>query len=558
MSQNNVIRNIATIVCFAVFVTVPNSADARGVSSSGSPSAAKQRSLTNNVRVRTVFKKELLSKATKRPVRTVKGQTATTVKTTVAGTKTVSGNPKRGTKSARTRKVPSKKTPSLSTTIPPTTIAPIAEPTTASSVAPIGVATPVEVVNVGNQGTDPPVVVVAGDPNATTPTTVVGAVPPAITTTTLAPFPGPANPPLRVTFGSMAPYYGLGTWVDAFDWTIQKGGKVPKVSAQSVDAMAASGVQTIFIQASRFDSADVAEPERLLPIIARAHELGLFVVVWYLPIFTDVNADLRRTVAIANLDVDGISIDIEARNVADVPDRNRRLIQYSQALRGLLPGRFISNNIVQPNILEAAPNLWPTVYGKPPAVPASYWPQFPYVDIAPHYDLWMIQSYWTQRSAGGGWRDAYKISVDNANRLRSILARPDLPISLIGGVGDKPITTNDLAGFLQALAETKSVGSSFYDWLVTPKTWWPALWSTRYVAPGAVADPRFVPTLPPPYVAPIQPVLVPPTIPPAPPTVASTVPGPLPVITTTPLPSVVPPADPTTTPTILVSSVRSG
>ncbi len=347
------------------------------------------------------------------------------------------------------------------------------------------------------------------DPNAST-----AAVPPSVvpvTTTTLAPYPAAAGLPSRSTAATIIPYQGLGTWIDAFDWTIQKGGKTPKISAQTIDSMAAAGVQTLFVQASRYDSADVAEPERLLPIINRAHELGLYVVVWYLPTFTDVNADLRRTVAIANLDVDGISIDIEARNVANVADRNRRLISYSQSLRTLLPGRFVSNNIVQPNIMEAVPNLWPTEFGKLPATPTSYWTPFPYIDIAPYYDLWMIQSYWTQRSLGGGWRDAYKISVDNANRLRTILGRPDLPLYLIGGVGDRPLTTNDLAGWLLAHFEVKSVGASFYDWVVTPPAWWPALWATRNVAPGQVVDQRFIPVPVAPYVVPTQPVLLPPT-----------------------------------------------
>ena len=366
------------------------------------------------------------------------------------------------------------------------------------------------------------------DPNASN-SPAPSAVP--VTTTTLAPYPAVAALPSRATAASIIPYQGLGTWIDAFDWTVQKGGRTPKVSAQTVDSMAAAGVQTLFVQASRYDSADVAEPERLLPIINRAHELGMYVVAWYLPTFTDVNADLRRTVAIANLDIDGISIDIEARNVANVADRNRRLISYSQSLRMLLPGRFISNNIVQPNIMEAVPNLWPTEYGKAPATPTSYWTPFPYTDIAPFYDLWMIQSYWTQRSAGGGWRDAYKISVDNANRLRAILGRPDLPLYLIGGVGDRPLTPNDLAGWLLAHFEVKSVGASFYDWVVTPPTWWSALWATRSVVPGQAADSRFTPVPVAPYVAPTQPVLLPPTTTvPSSVTVAGTTVGPVPAV----------------------------
>lgn len=339
-------------------------------------------------------------------------------------------------------------------------------------------------------------------------TTTSSTIPTSTTsvTTTTAPFPAPANPPLRQSAATMEPYKGMGSWVDAFDFTVQKGGKNPKFTLASVDQMAGLGVQTMYIQASRYDTADVSEPERLIPIIDRAHQLGMYVVVWYLPTLTDVNADLRRTVAIANLDVDGISIDIEARNVADVAERNRRLISYSQSLRQLLPGRFISNNIVQPNILDAIPNLWPTEYGKPPASIRSYWAPFPYIEIAPYYDLWMIQSYWTQRSAGSGWRDAYRNFQDNAGRLRATLGRPDLPVHMIGGVGDPKLPLNDLSGMLQANREVNGIGLSFYDFVVTPPSWWPYLWAARNIP-----DPRWTPLVPPPYVPPTQPILLPPT-----------------------------------------------
>ena len=152
----------------------------------------------------------------------------------------------------------------------------------------------------------------------------------------------------------------------------------------------------------------------------------------------------------------------------------------------------------------------------------------------------MIQSYWTQRSTGGGWRDAYKISVDNATRLRSILGRPDLPVYLIGGVGDRPLTTNDLSGWLLAHSETKSVGASFYDWLVTPASWWPGLWSTRYTAPGQASDLRFQPVPPLPYVAPAQPVLQPPTTTTSAPvatTTVTTTPGAVPAVSPVPGPA---------------------
>ena len=441
---------------------------------------------------------------------TTRKRVVTTKKAVTTRKKTVTTKTVRTTKTTLPRVVVAKTVPSVVDTTPTIPITPSTPVPTAAAGAPTTVpATDA----VGNPGAADSTV-----PGATT--TILAQ------TTTTAPYPAGALPPTRATAASLDPYRGLGTWVDAFDWTIQKGGKTPRVSVATVDAMATVGVQTIFIQASRYDSADVAEPERLIPIINRAHELGLYVVVWYLPTFTDVNADLRRTVAIASLDVDGISIDIEARNVANVAERNRRLISYSQSLRTLLPGRLIANNIVQPNILDAVPNLWPTEYGKAPAGITSYWTPFPYVEIAPFYDFWMIQNYWTQRSAGGGWRDAYKISLDNATRLRAVLGRPDLPLQLIGGVGDKPMTTNDLAGMMQANREVGGTGLSFYDWVVTPNTWWPTFWNARFTAVGPAADPRFVPVAPPVYVTPTQPVLLPPTTtipaPTVPPTAALT------------------------------------
>src|SRR3989442_14223321 len=104
--------------------------------------------------------------------------------------------------------------------------------------------------------------------------------------------------------------------------------------------MAALGVQTLYIQAARWDAAgDVVEPDRLNAIIQRAHARGIRVVVWYLPTLTDVNADLRRTLAIAGLGVEGLSVDIESREVSDPGERSRRLVDLSDRLRAALPGR---------------------------------------------------------------------------------------------------------------------------------------------------------------------------------------------------------------------------
>ena len=102
--------------------------------------------------------------------------------------------------------------------------------------------------------------------------------------------------------------------------------------------MASAGVQTLYLQSSFHDSAaDMVDPDLQLQLIARAHARGIQVVGWYLPTLDDPNNDLRRILAVAALPVDGLAIDIESRKVADVAERNRRLVALSAIVRQHLP-----------------------------------------------------------------------------------------------------------------------------------------------------------------------------------------------------------------------------
>ena len=267
---------------------------------------------------------------------------------------------------------------------------------------------------------------------------------------------GPADP------AAMAAYHGLGTWVDVYDWsqTYTREG-APEVDAGTVDRMAAEGVQTLYIQASKHDApTDVLEPERLMPIISRAHEQGMVVVAWYLPSLVDPARDLQRLLAIASLDVDGLAVDIEARNVTDVDERNRRLVQLSTDLRASLPQRVLGAIVLPPVVLEE--------------VNPNYWPNFPYQEIAPLYDVWQTMGYWTNRKQSSGWRNAHAYTVENVVRLRRNLGLPEAVVHPIGGIGDQT-TPADVDGFLRAARETHCVGGSLYDWRTTKADAWPGM-----------------------------------------------------------------------------------
>lgn len=314
--------------------------------------------------------------------------------------------------------------------------------------------------------------VTLGDPLPAAPVTTAPpiAVTPDTTTPVVAPpqaqaAPAPAAPGSGLAVAQspgIAPYARLGTWVDVYDWsatyTRESG---PQVGPETVDRMAAEGVQTLYIQASKHDAPDdIPERGRLLEIISRAQSSGMRVVAWYLPTLVDPAADLRRLLAIAALPVEGLAVDIEARNVTDVGERNRRLVQLSAELRAALPGRSIGGIVLPPVVMEE--------------VNPNYWPEFPWREIAPYYDVWQTMGYWTNRKASSGWRDAYAYTMENVLRLRRNLGLPNAAVHPIGGIGDRT-TAEDLAGFHRAAVESASVGGSLYDWRTTSAGLWPGL-----------------------------------------------------------------------------------
>ncbi len=313
-------------------------------------------------------------------------------------------------------------------------------------------------------------------PDATTTTSTTTTVPPSsavpttaapaesATTTTSSPGPVVAAASGAAVPWTVEPYHGFGAWLDTYDWS-PTFARSPDhvVGPEAIDHMAAEGVQTLYIQASRWNSpTDILDPERLQLLIDRAHGHGMSVVAWYLPTLEDLTVDLRRILAVAALDVDGIGIDIEARNVGDVGERNRRLVELSARLRASLPDRSISAIVLEPVLLED--------------VNPNYWPAFPWAEIAPYYDVWMPMSYWTNRK--GEWRAAYPYTAENMARVRARIGQPDALVHTIGGIGDKT-TVEDLSQMLTGAVEQRAIGGSIYDYRTTKPEFWATLRSFR-------------------------------------------------------------------------------
>lgn len=260
---------------------------------------------------------------------------------------------------------------------------------------------------------------------------------------------------------TVTPHTGLGAWVDVYDWTVELGGPEPSVDASDVDAMAAAGVQTLYIQTAHTRSVTpgVMEPRRLAPILQAAHDRRMNVVAWYLPTLEDVGADLRRLTESADLDVGGLAVDIEATTVADVAERNRRLLDLSTRLR-----QAVGEDRALAAITPSAVHLQ--------VVNTSFWPAFPWAELARTYDVVLPMAYWSIRT--GDLRQAERYTGDNIDRIRASTGDPDIPIVPVGGLAED-LSAGDLAGMVRAIEARDASGGSLYDWASSTPDQWEAL-----------------------------------------------------------------------------------
>ncbi|MCD9622847.1 hypothetical protein [Rhabdothermincola salaria] len=267
---------------------------------------------------------------------------------------------------------------------------------------------------------------------------------------------GPAAEPW-----TLEPYQGLGAWVDAFDWSQALGGETPVVGEDDLAAMADLGIQTVYLQTSHLGVPDqtVLEQERVEGLIDAAHEHGLSVVAWYLPTLEDIDVDLERLLASAELDVDGLAVDIESTTIEDPVERNARLAELNDGLRAALPDQVLGGiTLSAVHVQEVNPD---------------FWPDFPWVDIAETYDVVLPMTYWSIRLPE--WQDGNRYVGENIDRIRAATGDPDLPIHVIGGIADGA-TVAEVQGMLEAIEARDGVlGASLYDWATSSPPQWTVL-----------------------------------------------------------------------------------
>ncbi|MBV8951555.1 MAG: hypothetical protein JOZ99_11815 [Actinobacteria bacterium] len=280
-----------------------------------------------------------------------------------------------------------------------------------------------------------------------------------------------ARPARAAAPPASGPYQGLGTWVDVYDFlpAFQRVGDIPAVTVYSVADMARLGVRTLYLQAAQDDprsAGDIVDTGRVGDLLVAAHGAGMKVVAWYLPHFADVNADLRRVLAlhdfrVGNQRFDAIALDIEwTRDVPDPVVRNARLVDLSRRMRQTLPGVALGAIVYPPVLLDV--------------VNPALWPGFPWKQLVPFFDVWLPMSYWTLRAPSSPYHDAARYTTDNIAGVRAAVGAPAAVVHPIGGIADVS-SARDVEGFVRAARAGGSTGWSMYDFDTTHSDEWPRL-----------------------------------------------------------------------------------
>jgi hypothetical protein len=256
----------------------------------------------------------------------------------------------------------------------------------------------------------------------------------------------------------LAAYRGLATWTDIYDT------KIYERPVASVRKMHAQGVRTLFLETANYRiDTPIFRPDVVATVIEAAHRRGMNVVAWYLPSFTNIDRDYRRSMAAIRFRTpnghrfDGFAMDIESDVVRDLAVRNKRMNRLSKRVRAAVGPDYPLGAIV-------------------PEADAKYWHNFPYKTVARHYDVFLPMAYYTFRTSGS--TGVTRWMRRNVRAIREATGDPRVPIHLIGGLS-KDTTLAELRAFVDVAVGRKVMGASVYEFETTTKKQWSVLQRLR-------------------------------------------------------------------------------
>ena len=251
-------------------------------------------------------------------------------------------------------------------------------------------------------------------------------------------------------------YRGLGAWVDLFDSTYWND------PAAAISGMTAHGVRTLYIETSNFHwPSDLNKPAALSEFIVQAHAHGMKVVAWYLPQLKDLAYDLRRCKAALDFRTadgqrfDSFGLDIEDSSVTPASARTTQLLTLSGELRAAVGAGYPLGAII------------PSPTGM--TIHASFWPDFPYKQLAAIYDVMVPMGYYTYHVHG--YAKVFAETANNFTIIREQTGDPRIPIHVIGGAAANS-STAEVQAYVRCVREYGGLGASLYDYGTTKAGAW--------------------------------------------------------------------------------------
>ncbi len=249
---------------------------------------------------------------------------------------------------------------------------------------------------------------------------------------------------------------GLSAWIDVYDYS----SSTPVATAAGlVDIAADRGATTVWIEPSRYKTADIWAPAQLGAMLDRAATRGLPVVLWTLPGFKDPAVDYRQGIAAANFrgprggKAAAVALDIEVSTNAPPALRTQRLVDLARKLRKALPVPLIS---ITPN---------PVGMTRHP----DYWPGFPWRELAAESIGIAPMGYWSFKGD-----DPARYTRAVIQGVQQLVGRSSYPVHPIGGLAEDT-TPAGYRAFCAVAHETGAVGAGIYDLRTTASSGWTAL-----------------------------------------------------------------------------------
>ena len=235
---------------------------------------------------------------------------------------------------------------------------------------------------------------------------------------------------------------GKGIWLNIWNY--------PANPDMFCEQLKSKGIDTIYLQISRSNTAAIKSPIGLNKIIKSAHTRDIKVIGWTYSFLKDPRSDARKfLLAVAYRTPDGDALDGLAADIEEVTN-SRSIEIFAQAVRKSVGPKYPLIAITFSPVLKRAD-------------PRHY----AWKTIANNFDIIAPMTYWHGFVKLRSEKGAYDYTAQTISKLKEYTQKDDLQIHLIGD-GQKT-SKEEIIGFLKAASDNNiNAGVSLYPWY-TPK-----------------------------------------------------------------------------------------